>query len=117
MFSEITNSEHLPWAVPASPLFAGSGSGFGSIVIPEVDSYVFVFFEAGDVYQPVFFAEAPSANLGVPSSVETSYPYRRVYKTKNGIEIYVDDSTGEVKIHSFGDIIIESDTAVRINPL
>jgi hypothetical protein len=89
----------LPWSVPAQPILSGSGAGFGSFAVPEVGSYVFVFFENGDPYQPVYFAEAPTAGMGLPAARKTAvnegdpedYPFIKVNRTKNGIQIKIND--------------------------
>lgn len=108
----------IPWAVPAFPLSSGAGVGFGSFAVPEVDSYVWCFFESGDVYQPVYFAEATDGVHGLPSERMANYPSRKVVKTKSGTVIYIDDSTGDVVIDATrgsGDVIIKG-TTVNINP-
>jgi len=110
--------EDIPWAVPAFPLFSGSGSGYGYFVVPEVDSFVWVFFEAGDLYQPVYFAEAPSAVHGIPSEATTNYPYRKILKTKAGVVLMIDDSTGDITIDTTGtsgSVVIKG-ASVSINP-
>ena len=116
---------NLPWAIPALPIFSGAGSGFGYSAVPEVGSYVWCFFEAGDLYQPVCFAEAPDGVHGLPTERTTNYPFRKVWKTKNGIVIYIDDTDKEVKVEhpsgayvkidSTGNILI-SGTTVSLNP-
>lgn len=88
----------LPWSVPAMPIFSGANDASGSFAVPEIGSWVWVFFEAGDHNQPVYFAEAQTAQKGLPSDRTTNYPKRRVFKTAGGITIYVDDQDGEVKI-------------------
>jgi len=125
----------LPWAVPAMSLFAGAGVGYGSFSVPEVGSFVWVFFEAGDIYQPVYFAEAQTKLSGIPSEVSTNYPSTKVWKSKNGIVITINDnkgtedikvlhptgsyiqidSSGNVNVVSSGNINI-SGTIVNINP-
>ena len=129
--SDIPSSE-LPWAVSASPMFAGAGSGFGCFAVPEIDTEVFVFFEAGDIYQPVYFAEASSGTKGLPSERTTNYPDRKIWKTKNGIVILIDDANLDIQINhptgthirintdgdisiSGADVVIEG-TTVSINP-
>jgi hypothetical protein len=124
---------HIPWAKPAMPVFRGSGSGYGYSSVPEVGAYVWCFFEVGDLYQPVFFAEAPDGVHGLPTERITNYPNRIVWKTKTGISIYVDDTSKEIKVthpegatitidgtgnitlDSSGNIIIKG-TTVSINP-
>jgi len=125
-------SQHLPWATPAEPIFSGAGLGYGNFNVPEVGSYVFCFFEANDLYQPVYFAEALDGVHGLPVERTTNYPYRKVQKTKNGIVIIIDDSAKEIyvnhpsgsylKIDESGNIVINgegitiSGTSVDINP-
>lgn len=107
----------LPWAVPAMGLFDGAGNGIGSFAIPRVGSYVFVFFEAGDVYQPVYFAEAQTATYGLPAARTTSYPNKKVWHTSGGVEISIDDTTKIVRVdHPTGAFIkIDTDGSVTID--
>jgi len=90
--------EHIPWAKPAMPPFEGAGDGFGMLTVPKAGTFVFVFFEAGDPYQPVYFASAQTATYGLPAQRATSYPNRLVWRTQNGIEIYIDTQLDEIKI-------------------
>lgn len=119
------SSDSLPWAVPAMPLFVGSGSGQGCFCVPDVGTYVWCFFETGDFFQPVYFAEASSGVHGLPTERTTNYPFRRVWKTKNDISVVIDDSAEEVQInHSSGSqikmeqdgTIVITGTKVKINP-
>ena len=110
----------LPWAVPAMPLFSGAGVGYGSFSVPEVGSFVWVFFEGGDVYQPVYFAEAATKTHGLPSERATDYPYTKVWRTARGIVITINDLEGSedikvlhptgtnFQIDSSGNVIIDS---------
>lgn len=86
----------MPWAVPAFPLFDGSSNGSGWFTIPKVGSFVFIFFENNDIYQPVYFAEAPDATRGVPVESGAGYPYTKVIKTSNGMVISIKDTPNEV---------------------
>ena len=138
--STVTNpltSAILPWAIPAYSIWEGAGSDTGYFAVPAVDSYVYVFFEQGNVYQPVYFAEAPTATLGLPSERTTNYPDRKVLKTSSGVVFYVDDTSGSevIKIiHPIGSnafidketinlihstdssIIIDKDGNIKITP-
>lgn len=113
------SSDDIPWAIPALPISSGAGSGFGSFAVPEVGSLVWCFFEKEDVYQPVYFAEAVDRIHGLPSERTTNYPSRKVLKTKNGIVIYIDDTSGsqEVKVsHPSGSYVtIDSDGKILIH--
>lgn len=112
IFSDLNKSEDLPWAVPAYPIWEGSGvvdpkndnsGGIGTFIVPKIDTWVFVFFEEGDPYQPVYFAEAPTAKWGLPIQRQNNYPDRKVLRTRSGIEIYVDTKINEIMlIHPTG---------------
>jgi len=91
MFDGI-DTEYIPWSVPAMSLFDGAGDGFSCLSVPKEGSFVFTFFENGDVYQPVYFAEAQTKTYGIPSESATNYPNRKVWKTENGIRIVIDDT-------------------------
>jgi len=107
MFGDIEedDKEYLPWAKPAFALSSGAGLykpdpndsstwvSYGSFNPPDIGTFVFVFFEMGDIYQPVYFAEAPTASYGLPDFRTTDYPYTRGFKTKSGNQLYIDDST------------------------
>ncbi len=98
--------KYLPWAVPGLPLFSGSGSGglrSGWFGVPSVDSHVWCFFEAGDVQQPVYFAEAPNGTKGFPTPGDASYPHARGFVTPAGHQLLIDDKTDTIRIkHNSG---------------
>jgi hypothetical protein len=125
MFNAMT-AEEVPWAVPAFGLFEGAGvvtpndrtsGGIGMFSIPKVDTYVFLFFEAGDIYQPVYFAEAQDSAQGLPTQRLTNYPNRKVLRTRSGIEVYIDTQINEIKLyHPTGtQFIIDENGKVTIN--
>lgn len=110
MFSSV-EAEFLPWAVPAMALFEGAGVGIGSFCVPAIGTNVWVFFEMGDHNQPVYFAEAPDAIKGLPASIVTNYPNRKVFKTSGGIEIIVDDTALQIRVnHPTGTYILVDTT-------
>ena len=113
MASEDIPVDALPWAVPANPLFEGSGVGFGCFTIPKVDSMVWVFFENGDPMLPVYFAEALDGVNGLPTELADAYPDSKVLKTKEGHLFYVDPDNIKVK-HSTGHWIVLDQNMVRI---
>ena len=101
----------LPWASPAGPLFSGSGTGYGTFMVPEIGSWVWVFFEQGNIYQPVYFASASDGVHGIPSESQTNYPNRRVIHTKAGIVIYTDDTTKTIVLKTPGGLSATLDDA------
>ena len=80
----------LPWAIPAMPISSGAGYGTGTLAIPIVGSFVWVFFEEGDIYQPVYFAEAQNLAYGIPAQTQAGYPNTRVISFPSGIQLIVD---------------------------
>jgi len=107
------DSTLLPWAIPAMPLSSGSGSGYGSFNVPNTGSWVWVFFEQGSIYQPVYFAEAVDPTRGVPSFSSTHYPNSRGLQTKNGIKIYTDDTTKTIYLETPGGLLGKLDDATN----
>jgi len=107
----------LPWAVPKNPMFSGAGTGSGSFTVPDIGSKVWVFFENGDMYQPVYDGEAPDLVNGLPSFRTTNYPNRRGWKTSSGITFYVDDTAETLNIlHPTGTAVtVSADGSVTVN--
>lgn len=66
----LTNADILPWAEPVMPLFGGSGlsnegarfASGGWTTVPNIGSYVWVFFEGNDQNFPRFFAAAQAGD-------------------------------------------------------
>jgi hypothetical protein len=54
-----------------------------------METNVWVFFEAGDIYQPVYFAEATDGLKGLPVDIDEDYPSTTVTETKTGIVIKI----------------------------
>jgi len=103
----------LPWAVPAMPLFAGAAADQGSYVVPAKNSKVWVFFAAGDVRSPVYFANAPGMTDG-PSGRE---PEKMMFKSRSGHVITISDVSGSEEIsveHKDGQKIILKDDGIDI---
>lgn len=107
----------LPWCVPAYPIWEGAGDGTGYFAVPDIDSYIFVFFEQGDIYQPVYFAEAPTRTKGLPPDRVTNYPNRKVMQTTSGIVFMVDDAVQVVTVlHPTGaSLTITTDGQIFVN--
>ena len=117
----------MPWCVPAYPIWEGAGNNTGYFAVPDMDSFIFVFFEQGDIYQPVYFAEAPTATKGLPPDRTTNYPNRKVMQTTSGIIFMVDDTakivnithpTGtQITINTDGQVFVTSPNHIFINGL
>src|SRR5665213_1747664 len=105
----------IPWAVPKNPMVEGAGIGIGSSNIPAVGSKVWVFFEMGDAYQPVYDGEASDGVSGLPSDMTTNYPNRKVQKTACGITTVIDNTAKTYKVYTAGGLVfLINDTAKTI---
>jgi hypothetical protein len=122
-------TENLPWAIPAMPLSSGAGLdvtdpenpvSYGNFWVPDTGSNVWVFFEAGDIYQPVYFAEATDGLKGLPSDIGEDYPNTSIVRTKTGIQIKINRTKDgeEIKIdHPSGttlDILPDGNVQVMV---
>ena len=118
MFADITDPELLPWAVPMAPIWDGAGDDIGHFAIPKVDSFVFVMFEAEDIYQPIYIGEAPTAQKGLPSELTMNYPNRKVVKSTSGITFIVDDTDVQIRMnHPTGTyVLVDTNGDVIFNP-
>lgn len=111
------DAPNLPWCVPAYPIWEGAGNGTGYFAVPDIGSYIFVFFEQGDIYQPVYFAEAPTKTKGLPADRITNYPNRKVMQTTTGIVFMVDDTASVITVlHPTGaSLTIQGDGQIFVN--
>lgn len=103
----------LPWAVPAMPLFEGGAEDMGAFVVPDAGSKVWVFFAAGDVRQPVYFAAA----LGMSDGPADGTCTKKVWKTRSGHKITIDDTEGSEIIevlHKAGEKVVLTEEAIQI---
>lgn len=102
--------DNIPWAEYADPLMGG-GIDSGGSFIPDEGDKVWVFFEAGDHRQPVYFAGAPSMKDS-PLAISEGYPKNRMFKTKAGHMISLSDEDGNETIR----IVHKSGTYTEYQP-
>lgn len=99
MFEKVRDND-LPWAIVADPSMGGFAN-MGGANIPVVNAHVFCFFENGDFRFPVYFAGAPAIQndtSDLPTEATgAKYPNNRVYKSKNGVVVEIDDSVGDTR--------------------
>lgn len=48
------STDNLPWARPANLFMGGSGTGAGNFTVPKIGTQVYVSFDNGNLYSPVF---------------------------------------------------------------
>jgi len=97
MLNDVEDS-NLPWATPATSIGSGAGIGFGNFSVPEIGSMVFCFFEGEDIYQPVYFAQAPDAVNGIVGESLPDYPQSRGFKTAGGTSVVINDAIGDLTV-------------------
>lgn len=97
VYDDIPDSA-IPWALYSDP-FMGGNSDVGGLFVPDTGNHVWVFFEEGDPEQPVYFAGAPARSDGPQEASKVgTYPSNRVFKTKAGHVIEIDDTPEESRI-------------------
>lgn len=82
---DLVKTSALPWAQYADSTL------MGSLLVPDEGTDVWIFFEMGDIDQPVYFASAPN-KPNVPAESQTDYPKNRVIRTKEGITIEINEA-------------------------
>jgi len=81
----------LPWADQSAPLIGGySKNNSGAYVLPDVGSWLYVFFENGNVNKPVYFGTVIGNN-------DLKDENQHLYKitTKSGTIIEINDDVNE----------------------
>lgn len=82
----------LPWALREDTFV---GSLVGSCIIPPIDALVYVRFEDGDIYKPVYSTKALKTGK-TPSDQNSNYPDNVVFfELDGGDKFYINRSTGE----------------------
>lgn len=79
--------------------------GWGTVMIPRVGDWVWVFFEAGDPSKPFYFAALNIKNTKLPPEnrdVEEPHTVYTIMKTYNGRSIIVADSSDVQRIELTG---------------
>jgi hypothetical protein len=104
--------ENLPWAQPANSLIEGAISKYGFFGVPLQGAHLFVFFEAGNIMQPRYFASAPAIVESTSTATDGFKDPDGVYPDKTGADW--DTSLGtyphNVVLHVHGGHIIEIDS-------
>lgn len=114
MFAEVDIAA-IPWAVPEDGKFDGAGPGYGSVDIPEIGAKVWVKFENGDIYQPVYGGGAKDGVSGQLVDALDGYPNIKMWKTKSGITFYVNKNANITRIiHPSGQIIEINDATLSM---
>lgn len=126
----LLEDDDLPWATPAKDT-GDVGVDVGSLIVPDVNSWVWVFFEAGDIRIPQYTGSAPhhkgsgkptvpkkslvidamtagkqsAGDVEEPEYTDTSeYPHSKQVRTKSGNYYEIDDTPGKEEITWFNKV-------------
>lgn len=78
-------TDELCWACPCMPIAEGSISGFGMWSVPLQGSHVMLFFENGNILNPMYFASVPGIPVDLPNTKKGFNDPNGVYPTSNRI--------------------------------
>lgn len=89
------SSDELPWSIPEFPLAFGVK---GSFMVPEIGTVVYVKFDDGDLYEPIYSAKVlDRENLNFEADKDEDYPDSVIlYETKNGDYFKINRAKGEL---------------------
>lgn len=89
-------TDELPWIEQANGLFGGFGdSGAGISAVPEINSWIWIFFEQGDFARPIYFATITAKNDRDSTADKDDIT---IINSKSGHKITINDKEGEEKI-------------------
>ena len=114
-------TDELPWAEPAFGLFEGSMSGFGSWTVPLQGSHVFLFFEAGNILQPRYFATVPGTPTEAPENTAGFNDPDENYPVSSTNAPHQPNALNEPDFHRLGrnegitDTIVQSKTNNKVS--
>ena len=92
------------WALPAFPYGGASEQGF--FAVPDVDAGVWIEFEGGDLSYPIWSGTWYTSGA-IPESAK---PGQKVWKTKSGHKIVLDDDAGTLEITDSNDNTVKMDS-------
>jgi uncharacterized protein involved in type VI secretion and phage assembly len=115
---DLIGDQETGWALPCLPY--GGTKDTGLFTVPEVDSNVWIEFEAGNLSYPIWTGIWWSEASGneVPSEAQATEPKVKILKTKAGHRIELHDSGGQEKIlitNKHGSIMEMDSSAMTIS--
>jgi hypothetical protein len=101
--------ELSPWAEPAPAL---AGPGYGALILPQEDDYVWVDFEEGNPSSPVWSGACWASPEEVPSDLG---PQARGLRSPQGHRVIVDDENDSIQIiHRTGARLVIEDKTITL---
>lgn len=107
-------TDALPWAIPE---FGFIGGTRGSFIVPPVGAVVYVYFNRGEIYLPVYTTKVLTTKK-MPKNKDVDYPHNMVFfETDNGdsFEINRKQETAQYTHSSGTKITIAKDGSVKID--
>ena len=96
IFNEEISDADLPWAIPE---FSFIGSTVGSFIVPPVNTLVNVYFNHGNLYEPVYTTKVLQKSK-LPSRKDTDYPKNLIFfETDEGDWFEINTETKMAKFH------------------
>lgn len=98
--------EDLPWAIPEFPL---NFTEKGSFMVPEIGTLVYVKFDDGDLYEPIYFGKViDRMKLNYEADHTEDYPDSIIfYETKNGDYFKINRFKGEYTIKTGAGVFLK----------
>lgn len=101
--------ELSPWAEPSPAL---AGPGYGALILPQENDYVWVDFEEGDPSQPIWSGACWASPDEVPAELG---PQARGLRSPRGHRAIIDDENDRIHIvHRTGAEIILGDNEITL---
>jgi hypothetical protein len=85
------STDNLPWARPANLFMGGSGTGAGNYTVPKIGTQVYITFDNGNLYSPIFHHNIYQSDE-VVAEIQSSYANAHVLMYDTAFE---QDETGK----------------------
>ncbi len=106
----LTHEQEIGWALPAFPYGGAAEQGF--FAIPDVGASVWIEFEGGDLSYPIWTGAWYGDNE-IPEAADFNI---KVWKTKSGHKIVMDDDQKTLEITDANDnTVFMKDSSIKIN--
>lgn len=98
--------EDLPWSIPEFPL---NFTTKGSFMVPEIGTTVYIKFDDGDLYEPIYFGKLlDREHLDYEADHTEDYPDSVIfYETKNGDYFKINRLKGEYIVKTGGGVFLK----------
>lgn len=113
LFPDLIDKNEGIWAYPANNPIGGRNKdmsdknlqNYGSLYIPEKESWVWIFFEGGNLNNPFYFSSLDIKNQKVPPENRYGSNYElkwTIFRSKNGKVIIISDDEDDSRVEITG---------------